>query len=150
VARGLNKIQIIGNLGRDPEMRYTPNGVATTTFSVAVNRGRRGKDGQVVEETEWFRVITWDRLAETVDQYLKKGARVYVEGRLQTRKYIGNDGVERTAVEIMANDLITLSLQEKAEQTASQAKNGKARTGVAKREWSPEEEFFGELDDLPF
>ena len=89
MARGLNKIQIIGNLGRDPEMRYTPNGVATTTFSVAVNRGRRGKDGQVVEETEWFHIITWNKLAETADQYLTKGTRVFIEGRLQVRKYTG-------------------------------------------------------------
>ena len=109
MARGLNKIQIIGNLGRDPEIRYTPGGVATTTFSVAVNRSRKGPDGQRTEETDWFRVVTWNNLAETAGEYLKKGQRVYVEGRLQTRKYTGNDGVERTVVEVIASDLLMLS-----------------------------------------
>jgi single-strand DNA-binding protein len=109
MARGLNKIQIIGNLGRDPEMRYTPGGQPTTTFSVAVNRSRCGQDGQRTEETDWFRVATWDNLAETAGEYLKKGQRVYVEGRLQNRRCTGNDGVERTAVEVIANDLLMLS-----------------------------------------
>ena len=150
MARGLNKIQIIGHLGRDPQMHYTPGGQPTTTFSVAVNRGRRGQDGQRTEETDWFRVVCWSKLAETADEYLKKGQRVYVEGRLQAHKYTGNDGQERTVVEIVANDLIMLSArEEKAEQAASQAKNGKSRMGAAKQEWSPEKEYFGE-DNVPF
>ena len=106
MARGLNRIQIIGHLGLDPEMHYTPGGQPTTMFSVAVNRGRRGQDGQRTEETDWFRVVCWNKLAETADQYLKKGARVYIEGRLQIRKYIANGGEQRTAVEIVANDLL--------------------------------------------
>jgi single-strand DNA-binding protein len=112
MVRGLNKIQVIGNLGRDPEMRFTPGGSPVTQFSVAVNRRRRGTDGQMAEETEWFRVVCWERLAEIADQYLKKGMPVYVEGRLQTRRFTGNDGQERTSVEIVANDLVMLSGRE--------------------------------------
>ncbi|MFO7271514.1 single-stranded DNA-binding protein [Sphaerobacter thermophilus] len=112
--QGLNRIQIIGNLGRDPEMRYTPGGSPVTNFSVAVNRRRRGQDDQWVDETDWFTVVCWERLAEQVDNmatrgFLTKGTKVYVEGRLQVRRYAGNDGMERTAVEIVANRILILS-----------------------------------------
>jgi single-strand DNA-binding protein len=80
VAKGLTKIQIIGNLGSGPDIKFTPGGSPFTNFSVAVNRGRKGSDGQMTEETDWFRVVCWNKLAETADQYLKKGARVYIEG----------------------------------------------------------------------
>lgn len=108
MVRGLNKVQIIGNLGRDPEMRYTPSGTAVTNFTVAVGRQRRTADNQFVDETEWFRVVTWEKLAETCDKWLHKGSQVYIEGRLQTRKYNDKDGVERTAVELIANEMIML------------------------------------------
>ena len=108
MARGLNKVQIIGHLGRDPEMTYTPSGAAVTNFSVAVNRTRRDPGGGNVEETEWFRVVAWEKLAETCDEHLRKGDRVYIEGRLQSRKYTDRDGVERTAVEIVAGDMVML------------------------------------------
>ena len=108
MARGLNKVQIIGNLGRDPEMRFTPSGAAVTNFTVAVNRNRRGPDGNNVEETEWFRIVAWEKLAETCDKYLRKGNSVYIEGRLQSRKYTDKDGIERTSVEIVANEMIML------------------------------------------
>ncbi len=80
--RGLNRVEIIGNLGADPEMRFTPGGTPVTNFRVAVNRTRRDAAGNTAEETEWFRVVTWDRLAETAGEYLRTGSRVYVEGRL--------------------------------------------------------------------
>jgi single-strand DNA-binding protein len=99
---------LIGNLGRDPEMKYAPSGTAVTNFTVAVNRTRRDPSGENVEEAEWFRVVAWDRLAETCDEHLRKGDRVYVEGRLQSRKYTDKDGVERTAVEVVATDLVML------------------------------------------
>ena len=105
MARGLNKVMIIGNLGRDPEMRFTPSGSPVTNFTVAVNRNRRGQDGNQIEETEWFRVVAWDKLAEISDKYLRKGAQVYIEGRLQSRKYTDKDGIERTTVEIVATDM---------------------------------------------
>jgi len=113
MARGLNRVQIIGNLGADPEMRYTPSGSAVTNFRVAVSRNRRGQDGNMVDETEWFRVVAWDsgnyKLAEICNEYLRKGHKVYVEGRLQSRKYTDKDGVERTSVEIVATDMVMLS-----------------------------------------
>ena len=108
MARGLNRVQIIGNLGRDPEMRYTQGGQAVTNFTVAVNRTRRDQDGNASEDTEWFRVVAFDKLGEIADQYLRKGGQVYVEGRLQSRKYTDREGVERTAVEVVAGDLVLL------------------------------------------
>lgn len=116
MARGLNKVQIIGNLGADPEMRYTPSGSAVTNFRVAVSRNRRGTDGNMIDETEWFRVVAWDsgsyKLAEICNEYLRKGHKVYVEGRLQSRKYTDKDGIERTSVEIVATDMVMLSGRE--------------------------------------
>lgn len=105
---GLCKATIIGNLGRDPEMRYTPNGKPVTSFSVACNRVYTASDGERREETEWFRVIAWGKLAETCSQILSKGRRVYVEGRLQTRTWEGQDGQKRTEIEIVANDMVVL------------------------------------------
>ena len=112
MVRGLNKVQIIGNLGRDPEMRYTPSGSAVTNFTVAVNRPRRAQDGSTTDETEWFRVVLWDKLAETANEFLRKGRTVYIEGRLQSRKYTDKDGVERTSVEIVGNEMILLGSRE--------------------------------------
>ena len=106
--RGLNKVQIIGNLGRDPELRYTASGKALVNFTVAVGRVGRDQAGNRTEETEWFRVVAWDRLAETCNEYLKKGMKVYVEGRLQSRKYTDKDNIERTTVEIVANEMMML------------------------------------------
>lgn len=105
MARGLNKVMIIGNLGKDPEMKYTQQGTPITTFSVAVSRTRKSPDGQVIDETEWFRVVAWERLAETCNEFLRRGSKVYIEGRLQTRKYTGQDGQERQIVEVVAQDM---------------------------------------------
>lgn len=98
----LNKCMIIGNLGADPEMRYTANGNAVTTFRVATTRSFSGTDGERREETEWFSVVTWNRLAETCAQYLTKGRQVYVEGRMQTRSWDGNDGAKHYRTELVA------------------------------------------------
>lgn len=107
-SRGLNKVMIIGNLGRDPELRYTQNGKAVASFSVAVGRVGRDPQGERVDETEWFRVVAWERLGETCGEFLKKGAKVYIEGRLQSRKYQDRDGQERTAVEVVAQEMLML------------------------------------------
>ena len=100
-----NKITIIGNLGTDPEMRYMPSGDAVTSFSVATNRRYRTRDGENRDETEWFRVNAWGRLAETTNQYLEKGSLVYVEGRLSSRSWVGQDGQTRFSNEIRAQEL---------------------------------------------
>jgi single-strand DNA-binding protein len=105
----MNKILVIGNLGSDPEMRYTPSGDAVTSFSVATNRRYKNRDGQTVDETEWFRVSAWRRLAEVTNQYLSKGSRVYVEGRLRSRSWVGQDGQTRFSNEINAQDVQFLS-----------------------------------------
>lgn len=105
MARGLNKVMIIGNLGKDPEMKYNQDGKPITTFSVAVSRTWKSPDGQQSEETEWFRVVAWERLAETCNEYLRKGSKVYIEGRLKTRKWTAPDGQERQIVEVIASEM---------------------------------------------
>jgi single-strand DNA-binding protein len=102
---GLNKVMIIGNLGADPEMRYTADGAAVTNFRVAASRSYTGSDGERKEETEWFRVVAFRKLAELCSQYLQKGRRVYVEGRLQTRAWEGQDGQKRYTTEVIAGDV---------------------------------------------
>jgi single-strand DNA-binding protein len=109
MSRGLNKVMIIGNLGRDPEMRYTPAGKPVTTFSVATSRTWNTSDGEKREETEWFNVVAWSSLAEICKQYLAKGQQVYIEGRLQTRHWDDQEGNKHTSVEIVANEMIILS-----------------------------------------
>ena len=100
-----NKITIIGNLGTDPEMRYTPSGTAVTSFRIATNRRYRNNSGEDVEETEWFRVNAWNRLAEITNQYLQKGNLVYVEGRLSSSPYQSQDGQLRAGNEIFAQEI---------------------------------------------
>ena len=104
----LNKIMLIGNVGSDPEMRYTPNGKAVTSFRMATNYRYSGPDGERREETEWFRVSVWGKQAESCNQFLSKGRRVYVEGRLHSRSWEGQDGQMRTSLEVSANRVIFL------------------------------------------
>ena len=101
----MNKIIVIGNLGRDPEMRYTPSGQSVTSFSIASNRRYTTSTGEQREETEWFNVTAWGKLGELCNQYLTKGRQVYVEGRLHSRSYEGRDGQMRLANEITLSDV---------------------------------------------
>ena len=101
----LNKVILIGRLGRDPEVRYMPNGEAVCNFSVATSETWNDRNGQRVERTEWHNITMYRRLAEIAGQYLKKGSQVYLEGRIQSRKYQGKDGIERTAYDIIANEM---------------------------------------------
>ena len=111
----VNKVIIIGNLGRDPEVRYNPNGAAWCTISLATTRNWKDKtSGEKVEETEWHRVVFNDRLAEIAGEYLKKGRSIYVEGRLKTRKWTDKDGVEKFTTEIIANEMQMLGSREGA------------------------------------
>ena len=105
---GLNKVMIIGNLGADPEMRYTADGNALTSFRVASSRNYSGPDGERKEETEWFSVVAWRKLAEQCSQYLQKGRRVYVEGRLRSRTWDAPDGQKRFRNEIIADRVLFL------------------------------------------
>lgn len=102
----INKVILIGNLGRDPEVRYTPNGAAICNVTIATSRNWKDKNsGERMEETEWHRVVFYDRLAEIAGEYLKKGRPVYVEGRLKTRKWQDKDGVEKYTTEIIADQM---------------------------------------------
>jgi single-strand DNA-binding protein len=109
MALSLNKVMIIGNVGRDPEMRYTPDGKANAKFSVAVSRVWTNQEGEKKEETEWFNVVAWDKLAETCGSYVTKGQKVYVEGRLQTRTWEGQDGLKHKTTDLVAREVIFLS-----------------------------------------
>jgi|GEM_PF-813881 len=113
--RIMNKIMLIGNLGKDPDMSYTQNGKAVTKFSLAVNRRTKGPSGERQDETEWFHIVVWDQLAETCNTWLKKGQKVYVEGRLQQRKYTDKSNVERLSVEVVITEMeiLTPKSQEK-------------------------------------
>ncbi|MDY6833576.1 MAG: single-stranded DNA-binding protein [Chloroflexota bacterium] len=104
----LNKVMLIGNVGTDPEMRFTPNGSPVTTYRMAVSRNFTTGEGERRQETEWFTVVTWNKLAETCNQFLTKGKRIYVEGSLRTRSWEGQDGQKRSQMEVVASRVIFL------------------------------------------
>jgi single-strand DNA-binding protein len=108
MSRSLNKVQLIGNLTRDPELRYTPQGTAVCTFSVATNRQWRTESGEMRDEAEFHRIVAWDKLAEICANMLKKGRKVFVEGRIQTRKWTGQDGQARITTEVVISDMLLL------------------------------------------
>jgi single-strand DNA-binding protein len=108
MGRGLNKVILIGNLGRDPEMRYTPSGKPVTSFSMASSRSWVSSDGERREETEWFNVVAWGNLAEICNQHLARGQQVYIEGRLQTRSWEDSNGQRHFRTEVVANEMIIL------------------------------------------
>ena len=124
MSRGLNKVMIIGRLGRDPEMRYTPSGRPVTTFSVATSRSWNTSEGERRTETEWFNVVAWGNLAEICKQYLTKGQQAYVEGRLQTRNWEDSEGKKHNAVEIVANEMIILGDRRDASQSTPDFETG--------------------------
>ena len=150
----LNKCMIIGNLGRDPEMRYTPSGQPVTQFTVAVNRNYKNQAGEWQEETEWFRIVAWGPLAERTAEYLRKGRKVYVEGRLQTRQWEGQDGQKRYTTELVANTVTPLDPRPRDEGPAGEPAAPAPRekppgepAGEPAAEPTPE---YTDLDDLPF
>jgi single-strand DNA-binding protein len=108
MARSLNRVELIGNLTRDPELRYTPSGAAVCSFGLATNRSWTTDTGEKHEETEFHNIVAWNKLAELCSQFLTKGRKVFVEGRLATRKWTSQDGQPRTTVEIVINDMILL------------------------------------------
>jgi len=120
----LNKCMIIGNLGRDPEMRYTPSGQAVTQFTVATNRNYRDQQGEWQKETEWFRIVVWGQQAERTAEYLRKGGKVYVEGRIQTRQWEDQSGQKRYTTELIANTVTSLERRERDEGDDQYAEGG--------------------------
>jgi single-strand DNA-binding protein len=123
MSRGLNKVMIIGHLGRDPEMRYTPSGKPVTNFSVATSRSWTTSDGEHRNETEWFNVVAWSSLAEICNQYLVKGQQVYIEGRLQTRHWEDDNGKQHSSIEIVANEMIMLGKRRSSNNASDQDEN---------------------------
>lgn len=150
----LNKAMIIGNLGRDPEMRYTANGQAVTQFTVAVNRNYKDASGEWKEETEWFRVVAWGPLAERTAEYLRKGRKVYVEGRLQTRNWEGQDGQKHYTTELIASTVTGLDSRPREEGAPEFAGARPSRSGGPGESGAPSGsgDDFGssDLDELPF
>ncbi len=152
MARGINKVILVGNLGKDPEMRYTPGGVAVANITIATSDSWKDKQsGEQQERTEWHRVVFFNRLAEVVGEYLKKGSQVYVEGRLQTRKWQDQGGQDRYTTEIVANEMQMLGSKSGSgsampaddrgfDQTASPAPAA-AKTAAADADFD---------DDIPF
>src|SRR5579863_9654216 len=108
MARSLNRVQLIGNLTRDPELRYTPNGNGVCTFSIATNRSWTTDSGEKREEVDFHRIVAWNKLAELCSQFLVKGRKVYVEGRLSTRNWTGQDGSQKSTTEVVIDDMILL------------------------------------------
>jgi len=139
----LNKMLVIGNVGTDPEMRYTPNGNAVTSFRLATGRRYTTSEGEQREETEWFTVSAWGRLAEQCNQYVVKGMRVYVEGRLKSDTWTGNDGQTRFRLEINANDVRFLDRPSAAE--GQSGEEGAGEGGSV-----PAEAPAGDVEDLPW
>jgi single-strand DNA-binding protein len=148
------KVMIIGNLGRDPEMRYTPSGRPVTQFSVAVNQSTKNQQtGEWTEETDWFRVSVFGDRAERAAEQLRKGNRVFVEGRFRTREFEGNDGQKRTSLDITADNVISLERRPRDEEgpfaapaAAGFAGGGGGGGGGGSRPPSDDTD----LDDLPF
>jgi single-strand DNA-binding protein len=145
----LSKIQIIGNLGRDPELRYTPNGRPVASFTVAVNQSQKNQQtGEWIESTDWFRVSVWGDRGERVAEQLRKGSRVFVDGRFRTREYEANDGQKRMSLDITADTVLGLDKREAAEGTFAGAPAGAAApAGGGARSGGFDDT---EIDELPF
>lgn len=154
MARGLNKIMLIGNLGKDPEMKYTQQGTPVTSFSMAVSRSWKTADGQAREETEWFRITAWRKLAETCNEYLRKGNRVYIEGRLSTHEYQGTDGTNRMSLEVEASEMLILENKPPGAQGGGYSDErpapSHAASGGGGRGAAAADDGDMDLDDLPF
>lgn len=141
----LNKVILIGRLGRDPETRHMPNGEAVCNFSVATSEAWNDRNGQRQERTEWHNITMYRRLAEIAGQYLKKGSQVYLEGKIQTRKYTDKNGVERTAYDIIVNEMKMLG-------GGNSDQQAQAETPTSPRRQAPAATVNGsdESDDIPF
>ena len=112
---GVNKVILVGNLGKDPEVRYTPGGQAVANFTIATNEAWTDKSGQKQERTEWHRIVVWAKQAELCGEYLSKGRQVYVEGRLQTREWTNKEGAKQYTTEVVANQVVFLSSGERGQ-----------------------------------
>jgi single-strand DNA-binding protein len=145
----LNKVMLIGNLGKDPEVRYTPSGKAVASFSVATSEKIKNASGEWEERTEWHNVVLWGRLAEIAGEYLGKGKTVYIEGRLQTRKWQDKEGRDRYTTEIVGDRMQMLSGRGEGGSGGGGARQGGSRPAGG-GEPVYEEPVFNPVDDIPF
>lgn len=163
MARSLNRVQLIGNLTRDPELRYTPTGSAVCSFGLATNRSWTMDTGEKKEETEFHRIVAWNKLAELCSQFLLKGRKIYVEGRLSTRTWQAQDGTQRNATEVVIDDMILLDnkrpeggepadMPEEARPTAQPIASEKPKPAPMKSKQAKENTNDEEVapDDIPF
>ena len=141
-----NKVTIVGNLGRDPELRYTAQGTPVCTFSVATNEKRKDRNGEMQDHTTWFRVTLWNRQAETASQYLQKGRQVYIEGRLRVEEYVDRDGKPRHSLEVHATDMQFIGARGGDDMPAERAASASAGRGPGAASSEPELTD----DDIPF
>jgi len=146
---GVNKVILVGNLGADPIMRYTPNGTAVVNFSIATTDKFTSKSGERESRTEWHRVVAWSKLAEICNQYLKKGKQIYVEGRLQTRSWDDQSGTKRYTTEVVVNNMVMLGRAGETADVASQDVPPDNYSQGAAPE-STSKAASGDDDDLPF
>jgi len=163
MARSLNRVQLIGNLTRDPELRYTPSGTAVCSFSIATNRSWTTDTGEKKDEVDFHRIVSWNKLAELCSQFLVKGRKVYVEGRLQTRSWAAQDGTQKQTTEIVINDMILLdskrtgepevvAAEEESSEEVQKPEKSAAKTKATKKETVEEAPKEDEKapDDIPF
>lgn len=159
MARSLNRVQLIGNLTRDPELRYTPQGTAVCTIGLATNRSWTTDSGDKKEEVEYHKIIAWNKLAELCSQLLSKGRKIYVEGRLSTRSWTAQDGAQKSTTEIVIDDMIILDSRrdqnsESQDMSYGDESDEKAapKKERAKKEDKKEDESMDEVnpDDIPF
>ncbi len=166
MARGVNKVILIGNLGQDPELRYTGSGTAVCNFSLATTETYKDRDGNMVENTEWHRIVAWARLAEICGEYLSKGRQVYIEGQLQTRSWEDKDGNTRYTTEIKAREMQMLggrdgggssdddydqSPRQQPQRQSSGGNGGGRPQSQPSRQSAPSDDYsFEPDDDLPF
>jgi single-strand DNA-binding protein len=147
----LNKVMLIGNLGKDPDFNLTQSGTPVAKFSLAVSRTVKGSNGERNKETEWFNIVAWSQLAEICEKFLHKGSKVYIEGRIQQRKYTDKDGVQRNAMDIIASDMKMLDSKESSGGTGSYAQgdsNNYAQSGASRGKSSaPSDDFDPFLDE---
>jgi single-strand DNA-binding protein len=150
MARSINKVTILGNLGQDPESRTTPGGATVTTIRVATSESWTDKaSGEKKEQTEWHTVVMWNRLGEVAAEYLRKGSKVYVEGKLQTRKWQDKQGNDRYSTEIVGQDLVMLDGKQQGDNSTRQQDSG-GRSQSNSRQQAPAAQSEDFDDDIPF
>jgi len=147
----LNKVMLIGNLGKDPEFNLTPNGTPVAKFSLAVSRYTKSSTGERKEETEWFNIVVWNKLAETCEKYLHKGSKIYIEGRIQQRKYTDKEGIQRSIMDIIANEMEMLDTKASSGGSGNYSQSGSASYGNKSAPSASGDDFDPFLDenDLP-